>query len=63
MQYFRGGFIPAIQVLSNQRAAIVAIDDTIGVNHRNNFEHEFISKHSGFRGIAHQKVDEALHHP
>ena len=44
VEHFRWRLPSAIQITSCERAAIIAIDDTVRVQHGNNFENKVLSK-------------------
>jgi hypothetical protein len=54
---------PPIQVLATQSASVVAIDDSIGVKHRDYLEDEMFPQSSGLKSIAGEEVNDSLHHP
>jgi len=56
--------LPApIQVLSSERAPIVSVDDTVRIEHGNDFEDEVFAQGLRLGCVAHQEIDHALHHP
>lgn len=63
MKRFRWIFPSTVQILSNKTTAIVAIDHTVWVEHRNYFKHKIFSEHPRLRGRARQVVDYPLHAP
>jgi hypothetical protein len=44
MRLVRRSVPHAIQVDTRKRAAVVSVDDTVGVQHRNDFKHEVASQ-------------------
>lgn len=64
VQHFRRGFPSSIQIAPGQRATIVSINDTVWVQHRDDFENKVLSKNLGFWNVrAREKVQCSLHHP
>jgi|TARA_B110001450_G_scaffold179276_1_gene167516 hypothetical protein len=63
MERFVGSFPSSIEILSCQRAPVIAIDDSVRVQNGHNFKDKVISKSPSLRRFADQIVDEALHHP
>lgn len=58
------GILPgAVEVLAGQTAALVPINDAIGVDHGHDFEDEAVAEQLGLLGSGHDEVDEAAHHP
>mmetsp|Transcript_18273 Transcript_18273/g.31255 ORF Transcript_18273/g.31255 Transcript_18273/m.31255 type:complete len:430 (+) Transcript_18273:217-1506(+) len=52
-----------VQVLPHQRAAVVADDDPVGVEHGDYFDYEGVAQAVGLLVVADQEVDHPLHHP
>ena len=64
MQSFVRRLPPAVQVAASQAASVVAIDDTIWVQHRHNFEYEILAQQLGLIVIwVCQESETAAHHP
>lgn len=57
------GPVLAVQVLAGQRAARVAHDDAVRIEHRDQFEDELVPQLFGDERVARYKVHQALHHP
>jgi len=53
----------SVQVRTQQRAAVVAHNHTVGVQHGNNFENEGVSQKLGLFFIPDQHIDHATHNP
>ena len=60
---FVGGFPSSVEILSCQRAPVVAVDDSVRVQNGHNFKDEVVSERPSLRRFADQIVNEALHHP
>ena len=60
---FVGGFPSSVEILSCQRAPVVAVDDAVRVQNGHNFEDEVVSERPSLWCFADQIVNEALHHP
>ena len=43
VQLFVGVFPSSVKILASQTASIISIDDTVGIQHGNNFEHKAVS--------------------
>ena len=54
---------PSVQVEAEQRAAVVAVDHAVGVQHRDDLEDVVLSELDGCFVVAEQKLDEALDDP
>lgn len=52
-----------VQVEAQQRAAVVAVHDAVGVQHRNHFEDVVLAQLGGRGVVAEQELDEALDDP
>ena len=55
-------FPTTIEVDTEQRGAVISVDHTVGVEHRNHFEDEVFAKVACLRCIREQKVEDSLHH-
>ena len=55
--------VPAVQILSAERASVVAINNSVHVYHWNYFEDEVLSEGTGLGRVADEEVDDALHDP
>ena len=59
---FHGGVEPLpVEVVSSKTASVVAGDDTIWVQHRDNLKHVLISQSASIWVLAHQEIDDAFH--
>ena len=58
-----GVFVAAIQVMACQIAPVVALNDAIGVEHRDDSELKRLPKPLGVRVAARQKGEDSPHHP
>lgn len=46
MQDFGWCLVTSVQITATKGASVVAVDHTIWVNHRHDFEYEFLTEHS-----------------
>ena len=64
MKDLRGRLPSTIQITTCQGASIVTVDDSVWVQHRDNFEDEVLSKNLGFWYFSTREVvNSTLHHP
>lgn len=63
MQQIVGVLPGPVEVLAGQAAALVAVDDAVGVDHGHDFEDEGVAQQFGLLGLRGDEVDEAAHHP
>lgn len=63
LQVHAGGQPLPVQVFPAQGAPVIAIDDTIWVEHGDDLENEVLSQEPGHRVLADQKLQGPLHHP
>lgn len=53
----------SVKILADKRTSIVAYDDTVWIQHGDDFEYICISKVLGFVIVAYQELYNTLHHP
>eukprot|EP00356_Strombidium_inclinatum_P013872 CAMPEP_0170497566 /NCGR_PEP_ID=MMETSP0208-20121228/25058_1 /TAXON_ID=197538 /ORGANISM="Strombidium inclinatum, Strain S3" /LENGTH=90 /DNA_ID=CAMNT_0010774421 /DNA_START=2323 /DNA_END=2595 /DNA_ORIENTATION=+ len=51
----------SIQVVATEAASVVANNDAVRVQHRNNFEDELVSKDQGLELVTHEEFDCTFH--
>lgn len=55
--------VAAVEVSTGHRRPIVASDDSINIEHRYDFENDPLAQLLGGEAVAHDGLDEAMHHP
>lgn len=55
--------VPTVEVLATERAAVVAVDDAVHVDHWYDLEDEVLAEDARFYGVADEEFDYAFHHP
>jgi len=63
LKCFRRKFPAPVEVATRQRASVVAVDNTVRVQHGNNLEHKVVPEDLSIEAGSHEVVDDALHHP
>lgn len=53
----------SVEIAARQRTAIISVNDTVGVEHGNNFKQVTRAKERGDRRGTEKEVQNALHHP
>lgn len=64
LELLGGEFPTSVQVTASQRAPVVAVDDAVGVKHRDNLEYKVLSQQHSLLVIrVSQEEQDASHHP
>ena len=64
VQDFGRSFPSSVEIATRQWASVVAVDDAVGVQHGDDFEHEVVSEYLCLRIVrVGQKIEDTLHHP
>lgn len=56
-------FPPSVQILAGQRTPVVAVDDSVWVEHGHDLEHEILPQGLRLRRVADQEFYNSFHHP
>lgn len=63
VQNFRRIFPSSVEILTDETAAIVAVNNAVRIQHRNYLKYKAVPQHPCLRCLRGQKVDNALHGP